>query len=49
MNDIYDIEKGYTTCDKRGQIKAYGFQSDYYDFMRIDITYEENVYNRKYY
>ena len=49
MNDIHDIEKGYTTCDKRGQIKAYGFQSDYYDFMRIDITYEENVYNRKYY
>ena len=40
MNDIYNIEKGYNTCNKCGQIKAYrGFNLIIMIFMRINITY----------
>ena len=32
MNDIFGIKKAYTIFNECGQIRAYQFQSDYYDF-----------------
>ena len=43
MTDIFGVKKGYTICNKCGQIRAYRFQSDYCDFH----ANKENQRNRK--